>query len=94
MAAGGSRRTAHVADLGLSVSPAWRRRGVAGELLDAALTAAEASSIRRIAVAVIAANEPALRLFASRGFAEEGRRPGHVRIDGEAHDLVLLGRSV
>ncbi|GAB4143825.1 MAG: hypothetical protein Fur0037_11530 [Planctomycetota bacterium] len=60
-----------IADLTIAVAPGIRGSGVGGEILDAVLDTCRFEGIRRVTAIVDASNEPARRLFASRGFDEE-----------------------
>ena len=55
----------------VAVFPAFRRRGIARALIAAALDA----PIERLSLEVRVSNEPAIALYASLGFVNEGRRP-------------------
>jgi len=57
---------AWVADL--VVTPAWRRRGVAGALLDSAREWAEQRGQRRLFLEMQSKNQPAIRLAQKHGF--------------------------
>ena len=43
---------------------------------------------------MFANNEPALRLYEGLGFEIEGRRRGHVLIDGHYVDEILMARDL
>jgi ribosomal-protein-alanine N-acetyltransferase len=58
---------------------AYRRRGVASALLDAALLYARDLGARRAFLEVAETNEPARVLYASRGFTAGRRRPDYYR---------------
>jgi len=77
--------------LALAVAPEARRRGVASELLGAALGEAEAAGTAVCHLEVRAGNAAARRFYARHGFAEVGRRP---RYYPEGEDAVLLTRTL
>ena len=52
----------------LVVAPAWRRRGVAGALLDSARAWAEQRGHRRLFLEMQSKNQPAIRLAQKHGF--------------------------
>jgi RimJ/RimL family protein N-acetyltransferase len=88
-------RVCHVAELTIHGRRAWRGAGVGRALLARTIDAARGSpAIRRITLGVLATNEPACALYASCGFAVEGRRPAHVRTGDGYDDLVLMGLDV
>jgi ribosomal protein S18 acetylase RimI-like enzyme len=60
--------TAHIAQI--VVDPAWRRAGLAAELLAASLEAVRAAGYSNLSLLVAEANAPARRLYARLGFAE------------------------
>jgi RimJ/RimL family protein N-acetyltransferase len=93
---GQRERIAHRGTLTLSVAAAHRRRGVATALLQALFQWAEEHPlIEKLALATLANNEPALRLFEKLGFQEEGRRPREVKFGpNEYVDDVLMYRWV
>jgi len=92
VAGGRHAKTHHVGEIGVSVRAGWRRRGVARHLLEAALEHARAAPpLRRLSLEVFARNTAAIRLYESLGFAHEGRRRGHVRIDDRDEDVLSMG---
>lgn len=84
----------HVADLGLMVSAGHRRRGVGKALLEQAVRWARESGVRKLELHVFPWNEPALRLYESFGFEQEGLRREHYARDGEYVDAVLMAYRV
>lgn len=48
-------------------------------------------ALRRLAAGCYAANEGSVRAFVKAGFQIEGRRPGHLLLDGQPEDMVLMG---
>jgi RimJ/RimL family protein N-acetyltransferase len=80
----------HVADLGLMVAAAYRRRGVGRRLLDEAVAWARASDVRKLELHVFPWNEPALALYESLGFEREGYRRDHYERAGGFVDAVLM----
>lgn len=82
----------HVLDEGeianIAVAPAHRGRGIAAQLLDDALTTARGAGARAIFLEVRLSNDPARRLYESRGFLPVGRRRAYYR-DPVEDALVL-----
>lgn len=75
----------------IGIDPAFRRRGLAGRLLDAALSAAGRAGVRTVFLEQAAPNAAAQALYASRGFQPVGRRAGYYRgRDGAVVDAVVL----
>jgi len=75
--------------LSLGTRPVARRQGLAGQLLDNAITAARSCGAGRLFLEVAADNPPALALYRRAGFAEFGRRP---RYYGGKTDALMLSR--
>ena len=79
----------------LAVDPAWRRRGIAAQLLDWVYGRARSGRFDRVTLHVWADNVDARRLYAKEGFQEIGRAdlPWHERLPHQGGS-VLLQRSV
>jgi L-amino acid N-acyltransferase YncA len=82
---------AGVIQLGLSVDPDHRREGLGRMLMEAAITWAKAQNYRRVQLAVVISNKPALALFESIGFVAEGALRDAAEIDGVRHDVIPMG---
>jgi RimJ/RimL family protein N-acetyltransferase len=80
----------HVADLGLMVAESHRRRGVGTALLDEAVTWARSAGVSKLELHVFPWNAPALRLYESFGFVQEGYRKRHYERGGELVDAILM----
>ena len=81
-----------VAELGMNLAADARGRGVGGQLLDALLDAARDLGAHKAELQVWPHNEPALRLYLSRGFVVEGRIRAHYRrASGQVWDAILMG---
>ena len=80
----------HVADLGLMVDAAHRRRGIGRSLLETAVTWAQAAGVRKLELHVFPHNAPAIALYEKFGFAKEGYRRNHYRRGKEYVDAVLM----
>jgi ribosomal protein S18 acetylase RimI-like enzyme len=93
---GGLFRTRHLGRLEVTVGAAFRQMGVGSALLDAAIDWAHHSPlVRKLSLAVLADNTPALKLYRSRGFVEEGRRVGeYLELDGTSRDDLLMALHV
>jgi ribosomal protein S18 acetylase RimI-like enzyme len=79
--------------LTLAVTSSYRRRGLASQLLAAALAhAASNPSCGAIYLHVIAHNESALRFYERHGFGSVGVLPSYYLFGGKQHDAYLLVR--
>jgi len=85
----------HVADLGLMVDAAWRRRGIGRALLRTAVEWAREVGVRKIELHVFPHNEAAIKLYEEFGFEREGYRKEHYRrSSGEFVDAILMAYRV
>jgi putative acetyltransferase len=84
----------HVADLGLMVAAAARRKGIGRALLAEAVAWARTAGIRKLELHVFPWNEPAIRLYESFGFEREGYRKRHYEREGEYVDAILMALEV
>ena len=75
----------------IAVDPAHQGCGVGGKLLDGAIAAAEADACEAVWLEVRVSNDPARRLYASRGFEPIGRRKAYYRAPPE--DALVLRRA-
>lgn len=75
----------------LAVESTSRQAGVGTQLLDAVLSDAGQPSVKRVYLEVRESNVAARRLYASRGFAEVGRRKKYYR--GPDEDALVLRRE-
>ncbi len=81
-----------VVELGMNLVADARGRGLGGLLLDALLDAARDLGAHKAELQVWPHNEPALRLYLSRGFVVEGRIRAHYRrASGQVWDAILMG---
>ena len=80
----------HVADLGLMVAAGYRRRGIGRALLEAAAGWARRHGVSKLELHVFPHNEPAIGLYESFGFVQEGYRRRHYRRGEEYLDAILM----
>jgi ribosomal protein S18 acetylase RimI-like enzyme len=80
----------HSGVLGMGVIRGHRGKGIGRALMQATLSAAKASGMRRIELTVRVDNEPAKRLYESFGFVTEGLCKRHMCIDGQFIDSWLM----
>ena len=73
-------------------SPAARRRGIGGFLLDAMIAELRTEGVLILYLEVRESNEAARSLYESRGFVAVGRRPGYYRHPVE--DALVLKREI
>jgi ribosomal-protein-alanine N-acetyltransferase len=97
-ASGGFALTRTVADeselLTLAVAPAQRRRGIAAELLERWITAAQAQADSAF-LEVAADNAAALALYSKHGFVQNGRRKDYyARAGTKPVDALLMTRAL
>lgn len=95
-ATGHLRRMAHCGTFGMGIDREWRGQGLGSALLGRLLDWAEKEpSVEKVALAVFASNEPALRLYKNFGFIEEGRRVGEFKLGAQHYvDDILMYRWV
>jgi ribosomal protein S18 acetylase RimI-like enzyme len=86
----GNPHSHHVAELGLMVAGAARRRGIGSALMQEAVKWARAAGVTKVELHVFPHNEPAIALYRKLGFAEEGRRLRHYRVEGGYVDAILM----
>jgi RimJ/RimL family protein N-acetyltransferase len=88
------QKVKHVAELGLAVAPPYKGLGLGRALLESALSwASDGHGLRKIVVRVFADNTPALSLYRSSGFIEEGRQVAHYLFrDGTYRDGILMAK--
>ena len=85
----------HVADLGLMVAAAHRRRGIGLALLAQAAQWARAAHVQKLELHVFPHNEAALALYTRFGFREEGYRRNHYYLgDGRYVDAILMACDI
>ena len=80
----------HVADLGLMVAAAYRRRGIGCALLEQAVAWARTADVRKLELHVFPWNGPANALYEAFGFVREGVRTGHYLRDSAEVDALLM----
>jgi RimJ/RimL family protein N-acetyltransferase len=84
----------HVADLGLMVAAAHRRRGIGRALLEQAVEWARGAGVAKLELHVFPHNEAAIALYESFGFEREGYRRRHYRRDDGFVDAILMAYDV
>ena len=81
--------------INLGVIPSARRKGLARELVAAAIAHARAEGATRMFLEVAEDNRAARALYAGAGFVQAGRRSGYyARPDGSRVDALLLARDL
>lgn len=90
---GGFRRNRHVGYLEIMVRADWRGKGVGRALMERVMAWASQSDVRKLALSVYAHNTPAIGLYRTFGFVEEGRRVGEYQFpDGSFRDDLIMAR--
>jgi RimJ/RimL family protein N-acetyltransferase len=84
----------HVADLGLMVAAAHRRRGIGRALLARAVDWASEAGVRKLELHVFPYNTAAIALYESFGFEREGYRHAHYRRGTGYVDAILMAYRV
>ena len=75
---------------GIAVDPAYRRRGIARALLDAAIEESRSRGARRLTLRVFAPNAAARALYEAAGFEIEGVLRGEFFLEGAYVDDILM----
>ena len=77
--------------MNVAVDPAFRRQGVAKELILALIRELAQRGNRCLSLEVRVSNEPAISLYESLGFQQVGRRPNYYRTPKE--DALILRKE-
>ena len=75
----------------VAVSPDYRRKHIASNMLDVLIASCEEAGVERFTLEVRAGNEPAKALYAGKGFKEMGLRKGYYQDNGE--DAIIMWRE-
>ncbi len=75
----------------VAVSPDFRRKHIASNMLDVLIASCEEAGVERFTLEVRAGNEPAKALYAGKGFREVGLRKGYYQDNGE--DAMIMWRG-
>ncbi|RUU13111.1 GNAT family N-acetyltransferase [Mesorhizobium sp. USDA-HM6] len=88
-----SPRRSHVGEINIGLDDAFVGKGIGSAILGALLDVADNwRALKRVELTVYADNEPAIRLYTSRGFQVEGRHVKAGFTDGQYHDLLSMAR--
>lgn len=94
-AAGGSRRNAHRADIGIALYLAYTGMGIGRKLFSLIMETIEKCGFEQAELTVVEGNERAIRLYESFGFTEVGRIPRANRYDdGTYADDIFMVKSL
>ena len=77
--------------MNIAVAPAFRRQGIARELIQALVRELKKRESHSLTLEVRASNAPARALYESLGFTQAGRRPGYYRNPKE--DALILRKE-
>lgn len=87
---GASSTSPHVGRLGMGVLKEYRHQNIGRRLIEATIKQAASCGLEKIELTVHATNEPAITLYRSIGFEEEGRRKRGWLVDGIYDDVILM----
>jgi len=79
---------------GLWIGSAYHGQGLGRSATELMLRYAVRLNLRRLHLWVVASNAPALDMYRSCGFVEEGARRGAILERGSEVDVVLMGRGL
>ncbi|WP_454850356.1 N-acetyltransferase family protein [Rhizobium binxianense] len=86
----GGFNAAHAGTLGMGLLPDYREQGIGRLLIEAALDAARAIGLTRVALRVNASNLRAIRLYEAVGFEREGVLRDAIFLDGQYQDIFMM----
>ena len=79
----------------LCVRPAWRRRGIARQLLEPVLKALAGNGVDRMFLEVRSDNVAAKALYSGAGFSEAGVRRDYYKLDdGSRMDALIMAKTL
>jgi ribosomal protein S18 acetylase RimI-like enzyme len=81
----------HRAELGMGLLKGYRRKGIGRALIQKVIEAATEYGLEKLELVVISDNEPAIRLYKSVGFNEEGRILKYRKLNGAYTDAINMG---
>lgn len=81
----------HRGSLGMGLLAAYRGQGIGRRLMAATLAHARNKGLTRVELEVRADNAPAIALYESMGFVQEGRKRNGDRLDGVYCDSLMMG---
>ena len=84
----------HTGTMGLGVHKDFRRQGIGRLLADQALAAAHSLRLERVELEVYSSNEPAINLYLSLDFEEEGVKRRGRKVNGVYEDIILMVRHL
>ena len=84
------RYYAHVAEIAIIVSNAYRRAGFGRSMLEIAIAWCRQVGIAKLSLQVFTGNHRAIALYRSLGFVDEGIARGEVRMPAGDRDLLLM----
>jgi len=88
---GPQRRVTHRGSLHVSVSAAWRGRGIGTILIESLIEWATANPrIEKLSLSVMTSNHRAIALYRKLGFQEEGRLKREIKISSDHYEDELL----
>ena len=88
-----SLRRSHVRGVGIAVSAPWQGRGIGRKLMVRLLDWADNwGAVLRLELWVHTDNEPAIALYRSLGFVEEGRHKAYALKNGQYVDSLSMAR--
>lgn len=82
--------TTHVGRLGMGLLKEYRGRKIGRRLIEATIKEAQRLGLEKIELTVHALNAPAIALYRSVGFKDEGTRKRAWFVDGIYDDILLL----
>ena len=87
------RKYAHQAGCGLSVLRDYWRLGIGRRIMERLVEWGRKRTLRKLTLRVFADNEPAIRLYRSLGFVDEGHlRDDARRVDGSLRDTIIMAK--
>ena len=84
----------HIGRLGMGIAKPYRHQKIGRRLLEVTIQRAVAIGLHKIELTVHASNSPAIQLYRSAGFVEEGRRKRGWFVDGEYDDIILMAKEL